>query len=302
MSPKKLALFLSLAPMGVWGQTQLALSEHGEHLWPLIARSFIKYGVAGGWAYGTSTASWSTSTPLENTYYTVWAESSVIEYYSYYNYDYQEYIYEDQYGYSLLGGNDGTPDLYELAPVVYIETVYQVVAMDWAYSVANATSNPPSVVHLDLWSGETGPGGSGYWVLYGAALSNVFGPTSSSTDCSGVSVSPTWAGPDQVNLSFSISGSTPSQTCNVTVWTPNGSSSIPVNVGFSFTSIQHDYPRNPLPQACRITSFFDASRFGHAHHAQDLVHDNGSGGKTVPAYGTPVTAMEAGTVTAAVSG
>lgn len=69
-----------------------------------------------------------------------------------------------------------------------------------------------------------------------------------------------------------------------------------------FTPIQHNYPNNPLPKTCRITSFFDAVRTSGAHHALDLVFDNGQGGGTIPPYGTPVTAMEAGTVIAAVSG
>ena len=69
-----------------------------------------------------------------------------------------------------------------------------------------------------------------------------------------------------------------------------------------YTSIQHNYPSNPLPQVCRIASFFDAIRNAAAHHAQDVVYDNGSGGSTIPAYGTPITAMEAGTVIASVSG
>ncbi len=69
-----------------------------------------------------------------------------------------------------------------------------------------------------------------------------------------------------------------------------------------FTSIQHNYPNNPLPKSCRVTSFFDAVRTSGAHHALDLIFDNGQGSGTIPAYGTPVTAMEAGTVVAAVSG
>lgn len=72
--------------------------------------------------------------------------------------------------------------------------------------------------------------------------------------------------------------------------------------GMSFSPIQHTYPSNPLPQACRITSWFDAVRSSKAHHAEDLVFDNGNGGSQVPPYGTPVTAMESGTVVAAVSG
>jgi hypothetical protein len=72
--------------------------------------------------------------------------------------------------------------------------------------------------------------------------------------------------------------------------------------GLGFTPIQHNYPRNPLPEACRISSFFDAVRNQLAHHAEDVVFDNGNGGGTVPAYGTPVYAMESGTVVAVASG
>lgn len=69
-----------------------------------------------------------------------------------------------------------------------------------------------------------------------------------------------------------------------------------------FSPIQHTYPSKPLPQACRISSFFDAVRNARAHHAEDVVYDNGKGGSAVPAYGTAVKAMEAGTVIAAPTG
>ncbi len=69
-----------------------------------------------------------------------------------------------------------------------------------------------------------------------------------------------------------------------------------------YTPVQHNYPRNPLPQACRISNFFDALRNAKSHHADDVIFDNGSGGGTVLPLGTSVTAMEAGTVAAAVSG
>jgi hypothetical protein len=150
----------------------------------------------------------------------------VVQYYSYYDYYYELTFYQDQYGYSFAGETWGTPYTYVWAPVVYAQTVYQVIAAGLAYAVANATTNPPSIGSLSLWSGETGPGGSGYWVLLGTALANVFGPTTASTTCAGVSVNPTYSAPRQVNLSFSVASSAPWQTCNVTIWTPNGSSSI----------------------------------------------------------------------------
>ncbi len=64
-----------------------------------------------------------------------------------------------------------------------------------------------------------------------------------------------------------------------------------------YTTIQHNYPRNPLPQPCWISDFFDAVRGSGIHHAEDVVYDDGSGKKGVaPPYGTPVYAMESGTV------
>ncbi len=47
---------------------------------------------------------------------------------------------------------------------------------------------------------------------------------------------------------------------------------------------------------------FDASRYGDAHHAQDVIYDDGAGGKSIPDYGTAVQAMNPGTVVAAQSG
>ena len=69
-----------------------------------------------------------------------------------------------------------------------------------------------------------------------------------------------------------------------------------------YTPVQHNYPRNPLPQVCRVSNFFDAVRNGKAHHANDVIFDDGHGGGTIPPVGTPVTAMEAGNVVEAVSG
>jgi Peptidase family M23 len=87
----------------------------------------------------------------------------------------------------------------------------------------------------------------------------------------------------------------PPQTCPTQVL--NASSTELVE-----TPIQHNYPKNPLPNACWISSFFDAVRNSHAHHADDVVYDNGKGtGGVTPAYGTPVYSMEAGTVVATVS-
>lgn len=73
-------------------------------------------------------------------------------------------------------------------------------------------------------------------------------------------------------------------------------------VAAGFTAVQHNYPRNPLDKVCRIASFFDAVRNARAHHAEDVVYDNGSGGSARPPYGTPVTAMEGGRVVYAVGG
>jgi murein DD-endopeptidase MepM/ murein hydrolase activator NlpD len=68
------------------------------------------------------------------------------------------------------------------------------------------------------------------------------------------------------------------------------------------TPVQHNYPRGPFAFACYISSFFDATRTTGAHHAEDLGKSDGGSSHENPAYGTPVYAMEAGTVTAAVTG
>ncbi|MDQ2839528.1 MAG: M23 family metallopeptidase, partial [Acidobacteriota bacterium] len=81
-----------------------------------------------------------------------------------------------------------------------------------------------------------------------------------------------------------------------------GGSGSGFSVNVTQTPVQHNYPTNPLPAACRIASFFDAVRNQRAHHAQDVVLDNGQGGSQRPAYGTAVTAMESGTVRTAISG
>ncbi len=55
-------------------------------------------------------------------------------------------------------------------------------------------------------------------------------------------------------------------------------------------------------EKCRITSWYDATagRIA-AHHAIDVVQSNSAGNQVIPPVGTPIYAMEAGTVVAAVS-
>lgn len=69
-----------------------------------------------------------------------------------------------------------------------------------------------------------------------------------------------------------------------------------------FTAVQHSYSNNPFSVACHISRWFDTTYNGVAHHADDVGYDDGSGHYVDPSLGDPVYAMEAGTVTAAVSG
>ena len=64
-------------------------------------------------------------------------------------------------------------------------------------------------------------------------------------------------------------------------------------VALTLTPTQHDYPRGPLNVACRISSWYDAIRGVQraAHHALDVRNSTGD-----TPYGTPVYAMETGTV------
>lgn len=69
-----------------------------------------------------------------------------------------------------------------------------------------------------------------------------------------------------------------------------------------YTTPQHSYPRSPFGQACWVSQFFDSVvRAGVRHGAEDVVFQNSSGGGVSPPYGTPVYAMEAGTVAVVVS-
>ncbi|HEV2245645.1 MAG TPA: M23 family metallopeptidase [Terriglobia bacterium] len=70
--------------------------------------------------------------------------------------------------------------------------------------------------------------------------------------------------------------------------------------GLTYTAIQHNYPRNPLANPCFISSFFDAVRGDHVHKSEDVVYDDGTHKRgVIPPYGSPVYAMEAGTVVVA---
>jgi murein DD-endopeptidase MepM/ murein hydrolase activator NlpD len=71
---------------------------------------------------------------------------------------------------------------------------------------------------------------------------------------------------------------------------------------FASTPIQHNYPNNPFDFACWISSFFDATRTTGAHHADDVTQSNGGTSHVAPPLGTPVYAMESGTVVAVSTG
>ncbi len=68
------------------------------------------------------------------------------------------------------------------------------------------------------------------------------------------------------------------------------------------TPIQHQYPNKPTSIACWVSQFYDSVNHGKAHHAEDVDQDNGNGQHSGLPYGTPVYAVEAGTVVAALSG
>jgi len=71
----------------------------------------------------------------------------------------------------------------------------------------------------------------------------------------------------------------------------------------SYTSVQHNYPGNPLPTACWISQFFDHVTNGKVHRAQDVVNSNSTNNAGIkPPYGTAVYAAEGGTVAAEASG
>jgi hypothetical protein len=65
----------------------------------------------------------------------------------------------------------------------------------------------------------------------------------------------------------------------------------------SYTSVQHNYPGNPLPSSCWISQFFDHVSNGKLHQAQDVVNSNSTNnGGIKPPYGTAVYAAESGKV------
>lgn len=57
--------------------------------------------------------------------------------------------------------------------------------------------------------------------------------------------------------------------------------------GLPFTPIQHQYPRNPLPQTCWVSRYFDSIINGVKHKAEDVVYDDGSGKKGVSPHTEP---------------
>jgi hypothetical protein len=104
---------------------------------------------------------------------------------------------------------------------------------------------------------------------------------------------------DPTDLGTYVVASLSSGFCHTCVcwWFQNCPSGAQV---LSYSPIQHNYPNNPLPQACWISSFFDAVRNGTVHQAEDVIYTNTQGGGTTPPYGTAVYAAEAGEVTVAV--
>lgn len=83
------------------------------------------------------------------------------------------------------------------------------------------------------------------------------------------------------------------KTCHLRLFTPSG----PANIN-NLTPVQHNYPGNPLPNACWISQVFDhIGANGKAHHAEDVTSSTGNGTHSSPAYGTSIYAMEGGKIT-----
>jgi hypothetical protein len=115
--------------------------------------------VAYGWTYGYSgSAWWSGSAPVNNTWYTVWAEPFLVTYYD--TLIGCEYYWDDVYGYSLLsgdGGEGGNPSIYEGAPGTYEYTVTNVIPLyaAWQAVFAQACPNPASEIsQASSWCGS----------------------------------------------------------------------------------------------------------------------------------------------------
>ncbi len=120
---------------------------------------------------------------MSNSEYLLYAAPEVITYYYYYN-EYDQPIYEDEYGYSYVNVGGCSPSGYEYAPNWYAGLAAEYIPLNLAYSDVDATTNPPNIWALQLWSGETGPS-SGYFVLYGSDLADIFGSTTAWVNCSG---------------------------------------------------------------------------------------------------------------------
>ena len=102
--------------------------------------------ITASWNVGTgaSSASYSASIAAQpNTYYTLWAFPSIVEYWDVYVDS--QIVYEDIYGFSLLVDGIATPWVLQTAPGQYVETFSNVIELVSVYNVVLSPSLPPVV-------------------------------------------------------------------------------------------------------------------------------------------------------------
>jgi hypothetical protein len=153
---------------------------------------------------------------------------------------YYDYLFEDEFGYSLVPIESGTPGIIEFAPCIFEEIIAEVIGMDWAYSAAEVStayftntgnntvpvegSNCENCVNwANLYAAGDPPGGAFGWsttsnkveLVGGGSIATVYGEQQSAPGGNDV--------PIQVTYTVNGIESTPA-TVNFTVQEPTAMS------------------------------------------------------------------------------
>jgi hypothetical protein len=167
----------------------------------------------GSWSYGASSASYSVSaTASPNSYYSVWALPYLVLYYDVYVDSNIEY--EDPYGYSLLGGDIGTPSIFEQPPGQYVQTFTEVIPLDAAYVTVLSPALQPLVPTIYSISPAQGLIGDSITVTISGTG---FDPSDVIISDSGVYATLQYADYNEIIATFVIDGNDPGGSTNIYV-------------------------------------------------------------------------------------
>jgi subtilase family serine protease len=97
-------------------------------------------------------------------------------------------------------------------------------------TITNAAAPPPAINNGGIAPSSITQGSSGYVSIYGEDLSNTAGTTTTTISGTGVTWTPSYISPTQINVYYTVASNAPTGSRTVTVTTTSGSSTVPITV------------------------------------------------------------------------